>query len=164
MVDDKEVDLKEDKIQKAKEGLSRTQNHAYSSCNNTSPEWTNTTNTYKGNSTNSNNIVNKEPYLELQKNLGGGNHTKVQELTGGKIANYNRSSGMIDDLPMGPDHVGLSSNQINATGHKSNSTRIHLDKQLKGIFCIEMSIYLFFGIRYLLLYKNKQCKKPSLFT
>ena len=137
MVDDKEVDLEEKKIQKTEEGINRTQNHTYSSCNKTSPQWKTNANTYRNNSMNSNNVATKAPYLELQKNVEDRNHINVQEqLTGGKLANYNRSSGMIDDLSMDPYPLDSSSNEINANGKQPNSTRFHLNKQLEGIFII----------------------------
>ena len=112
MVDDKEVELEEAMIQKGDEGSNRLQNPNTSMCRTTSPKWASKPNTFKGNSINSN-ISNKEQYLELQRNEGNVNHSTVQELTGGKIANYNRSSGMIENLSIDPYHCNLSSNEEN---------------------------------------------------
>ena len=66
--------------------------------------------TFKGTSVNSN-MSNKEQYLELERNVASENQSAVQERTGGKIANYNRSSGMIENVSISPYHCNLSSNQ-----------------------------------------------------
>ena len=140
MVDDKEVELEEAIIQKRDEGSSRLQNHNTSICRTTSPQWTSKTNTFNGNSINTN-IFNKEQYLELQRNEANVNHSTVQELTGGKIANYNRSSGMIENLSIDPYHCNLSSNQEDTNRLNSASTRQQDFQGIRIYFLFILYIY-----------------------
>ena len=94
-VDKKEVDLGEDNLHKKKEDHHQVQNITFSSTS-SSPQWTNKRNAYKSNLIKNEPIID-EDCLELPINRGYNNAEK--DLTGGKIANYNRSSGMVmDDL------------------------------------------------------------------
>ena len=90
-VDKKEVDLGEDNLLKKKEGHHQVQNITFSSTS-SSPQWTNKRNAYKSNLIKNEPIID-EDCLELPINRGCNNAEK--DLTGGKIANYNRSSGMM---------------------------------------------------------------------
>ena len=129
MVDDKEVELEEEIIQKGNEGPNRFQNHNTSLCRATTPQWTNKPNTFKGNSINSS-LSNKEQFLELHGHQGSVNHSTVHELTGGKIANYNRSSGMIDSSAIDPYHCHISSNSESTNRLNSASLR---NQEFEGI-------------------------------
>jgi hypothetical protein len=129
MVDNKEVELEETIVQRGNEGPSRLQNHNTSMCRTTSPQYTRKLNTVKGNSINSN-IMNNEQYFELPRNEASVNHSTVQEFTGGKIANYNRSSGIIENLSIDPYHCTSSSNQENTNRFNSAFPR---HQELQGI-------------------------------
>ena len=94
-VDDKEVAIEEAKDKS--ERSNRLQNHTFSMGNTSSSPWASKPNSFTDNSLNSD-MCNKEQYLEMQRNVASDNRRTVQELTGGKIANYNRSSGMIENV------------------------------------------------------------------
>ena len=129
MVDDKEVVSEEDIVQKENEGPNRLQNHKFSMHNKNSPQCTSNSNTFKGTTVNSI-MSNKEQYLELERNVASENQNTVQERTGGKIANYNRSSGMIENVSINPYHCNLSSNQGNTNRLNAASPRL---QQFQGM-------------------------------
>ena len=134
MLENKEVDLEEDKIAKDLQGLNRAQNHTVSSCKLTPPHYTNKLATCKSNATNiTTNISDKESYLELQRPVANGNHGLIDEFTGGKLANYNRSSEVIDDFTIVPHRFDASSNQANSKVHNCDSNEQNFDHHPQGM-------------------------------
>ena len=134
MLENKEVDLEEDKIAKDLQGLNRSQNHTVSSCKLTPPHYTNKLATCKSNATNiTPNICDKESYLDSQRPVANGNHSHIDEFTGGKLANYNRSSEVIDDFNIVPHRFDASSNQANSKVHNCDSNEQSFDHHPQGI-------------------------------
>ena len=131
MVDDKEVDLEEHRIQKESEGLCMVPTDMSSMCNTTTPQWTNKTNTYIDNSTHSN-AANTEQYQELQMNVDGENLRTLQET--GKMSNYNGTSTRIGNLSTASCDSILTPNRADTNESNSDRPRLHLEQQLQGIF------------------------------
>ena len=129
-VDKKEVDLGEDNIHKKKEGHNQEQNITCSMPSSSS-QWTNKTNTYKSNLTQNDRNID-ENCLELPINREY--HNAENDLVGGKIANYNRSSGMLtDDLHTEAlNYKNKLSNGQLMNGIGVNSSKYPLDQQLEG--------------------------------
>ena len=116
------------------QGLNRAQNHTVSSCKLTPPHYTNKLATCKSNATNiTTNISDKESYLELQRPVANGNHGLIDEFTGGKLANYNRSSEVIDDFTIVPHRFDASSNQANSKVHNCDSNEQNFDHHPQGM-------------------------------
>ena len=131
MVDDKEVDLEEDQIQKENNELNRVPSHNLSLGNTSSSQWTNNTNSYKCNPKNSI-IASNNSYLELQRTANSENPSTAQEHTGGKIANYNRSSGIINNVSLDPYQCDLTSNQTSINRLNPSCSRNPFEQQNKG--------------------------------
>ena len=94
-LDKKEVDVEEDNIPNKSEGHNQAQNITLS-VPSSSSLWTNKTNEYRTNLTKNTRKID-ENCLELP--IDKEYHNAEKDLIGGKIANYNRSSGMMmDDL------------------------------------------------------------------
>ena len=150
MLENRKIDLEEDKMAKDLQGLNRAQNHTVSSCKLTPPHYTNKLATCKSNATNvTSNISDKESYLELQRPVANGNHGLIDEFTGGKLANYNRSSEVIDDFSIIPHRYDASSNQANSKLHNCDSDKQHFEQQLQGIINPSLKYLLFFNKYYI---------------
>ena len=99
--------------------------------NPSSSQWANKTNTHKTNLNNSN-MTNDENCLELPMNSEY--HNAEKDLVGGKIANYNRSSGMLmDDLHTEAfSFKNKPSNESSINGINCNSTHNQINQRLEG--------------------------------
>ena len=129
-LDKKEVDVGEDNIPSKSEGHNQTQNITLS-VPSSSSLWTNKTNEYKTNLTeNTRNIDENCLELPIDKEY----HNAEKDLIGGKIANYNRSSGMMmDDLhTKALNYRNKSSNGPIMNGIVCSSSNHPLNHQLEG--------------------------------
>ena len=129
-LDKKEVDVGEDNIPNKSEGHNQTQNITLS-VPSSSSLWTNKTNEYKTNLTeNTRNIDENCLELPIDKEY----HNAEKDLIGGKIANYNRSSGMMmDDLhTKALDYRNKSSNGPIMNGIVCSSSNHPLNQKLEG--------------------------------
>ena len=127
-VDKKEVDLQEDNLHKKIGEHNQVQNISFSMPNSSSSQWINQTNTYKTNT----NMTNDENCLELP--INSEYHNAEKDIVGGKIANYNRSSGMMmDDLHTDSFNCkNKPSNQSTINNRNCTSTHYPTNQQLEG--------------------------------
>ena len=130
-LDKKEVELEEDNLHKKMGEPNQVQNITFSVPNPSSSQWANKTNTHKTNLNNSN-MTNDENCLELPMNSEY--HNAEKDLVGGKIANYNRSSGMLmDDLHTEAfSFKNKPSNESSINGINCNSTHNQINQRLEG--------------------------------
>ena len=127
-VDKKEVDLQEDNLHKKIGEHNQVQNISFSMPNSSSSQWTNKRNTCKTNT----NMKSDENCLELP--INSDYHNAEKDIVGGKIANYDRSSGMLmDDLNTDSfSFKSKPSNQSTINSRNCNSSHYSTNHQLEG--------------------------------
>lgn len=126
MIDNKEVDLEEERIQLEREGLSMVPTDLSSS----KSQWANKTNTtYMNNSTQRNVTKTSEDYQQLPTNIDGGNLRTYQTVT---KPNYNISSIKTDSLSTPSCDSILTPPNCSLTGNSGQSV-LRVDHKLQGI-------------------------------
>ena len=129
-LDKKEVDVEEDNIPNKSEGHNQAQNITLS-VPSSSSLWANKANEYRTNLTKNTRKID-ENCLELP--IDKEYHNAEKDLIGGKIANYNRSSGMMmDDLhTKALNYRNKSPNGPIMNGIVCSSSNHPLNQQIEG--------------------------------